>query len=85
MTSLDTLPEDRPTGDVNKKGYRRVYHDWKPSVDKTDVVGTMEAIEGMKINILLTILNFFTSYILIYLFIHLFFGFKCVFENTLCI
>ncbi|KAG8230024.1 hypothetical protein J437_LFUL008465, partial [Ladona fulva] len=25
--------------------YRRVYQDWKPSVEKTDLVGTMEAIE----------------------------------------
>lgn len=29
--------------------YRRVYPDWTPSttIDKTDVVGAMEAVEGM--------------------------------------
>lgn len=26
--------------------YKRVYPDWKPTIDKTDVVGAMEAIEG---------------------------------------
>lgn len=26
--------------------YKRVYPDWKPAIDKTDVVGTMEAIAG---------------------------------------
>ncbi|XP_065351487.1 uncharacterized protein LOC135946924 isoform X2 [Cloeon dipterum] len=35
---LDTLPEEK-TG-----SYRRVYSDWKPTIEKTDVVGAMEAI-----------------------------------------
>lgn len=26
--------------------YKRVYPDWKPTIEKTDVVGVMEAIEG---------------------------------------
>ncbi|XP_059488775.1 inverted formin-2 isoform X2 [Neocloeon triangulifer] len=37
---LDTLPEEKQTGT-----YRRVYSDWKPTIEKTDVVGAMEAIE----------------------------------------
>ncbi|KAG0729120.1 hypothetical protein GWK47_030969 [Chionoecetes opilio] len=41
---LSTLPEDRPS-DTPAAGYRRVYDDWKPSVDKTDVGRVMEAIE----------------------------------------
>jgi len=35
--TLDTLPEEK---------YRRVYSDWRPTIEKTDVVGAMEAIEG---------------------------------------
>lgn len=41
---LSTLPEDRPS-DTPSTGYRRVYDDWRPSVDKTDVSRVMEAIE----------------------------------------
>jgi len=41
-STLDTLPEDRSTNTQ----YRRVYSDWRPTIDKTDVVGAMEAIEG---------------------------------------
>jgi inverted formin-2 len=40
---LDTLPEEK----TQSGQYRRVYSDWKPTVEKTDVVGTMEAIAGM--------------------------------------
>jgi hypothetical protein len=39
---LDTLPEEK----AQSGQYRRVYSDWKPTVEKTDVVGAMEAIEG---------------------------------------
>jgi len=39
---LDTLPEEK----TQSGQYRRVYSDWKPTVEKTDVVGAMEAIEG---------------------------------------
>lgn len=42
---LDTLPEGK-LADANKDGYKRVYTDWKPTIDKTDVVGVMEAIAG---------------------------------------
>ncbi|XP_065209614.1 inverted formin-2 isoform X2 [Planococcus citri] len=38
---LSKLQEQVPT-------YQRVYSDWKPTIDKTDVVGTMEAIAGMQ-------------------------------------
>ncbi|XP_071443548.1 uncharacterized protein form3 [Hetaerina americana] len=60
--NLHPLPEGKlattdAIGLASKKGilspgvaapgqYRRVYQDWKPSVEKTDVVGAMEAIEG---------------------------------------
>lgn len=37
-STLDTLPEGSQ--------YKRVYPDWKPTIDKTDVVGAMEAIAG---------------------------------------
>jgi hypothetical protein len=40
---LDTLPEEK----TQSGQYRRVYSDWKPTVEKTDVVGTMEAIAGI--------------------------------------
>ena len=43
---MDTLPEGRPPDSKQRSEYRRGYHDWKPSVEKTDVFGTMEAIEG---------------------------------------
>lgn len=43
---LDTLPEERPSKIEDAMSYKRVYPDWKPTVDKTDVVGAMEAIEG---------------------------------------
>lgn len=42
---LDTLPEGK-LADANKDGYKRVYSDWRPTIDKTDVVGVMEAIAG---------------------------------------
>lgn len=42
---LDTLPEGK-LADVNNDGYKRVYSDWRPTIDKTDVVGVMEAIAG---------------------------------------
>lgn len=42
--TLDTLPEGK-LAEGNSQ-YKRVYSDWKPTVDKTDVVGTMEAIAG---------------------------------------
>jgi len=42
---LDTLPEGK-LADANKDGYKRVYADWRPTIDKTDVVGVMEAIAG---------------------------------------
>jgi hypothetical protein len=42
---LDTLPE----GKLADQGqYKRVYSDWKPTIEKTDVVRAMEAIEGNK-------------------------------------
>uniref|UniRef100_A0A1B6D1V3 FH2 domain-containing protein n=1 Tax=Clastoptera arizonana TaxID=38151 RepID=A0A1B6D1V3_9HEMI len=40
-TTLDTLPEGKL---AEASQYKRVYSDWKPTIDKTDVVGTMEAI-----------------------------------------
>lgn len=42
--TLDTLPE----GKLAEGGmqYKRVYSDWKPTIEKTDVVGAMEAIAG---------------------------------------
>lgn len=39
--SLTKLPEQVPV-------YQRVYSDWKPTIEKTDVVGTMEVIAGME-------------------------------------
>lgn len=42
---LDTLPEGK-LADANNDGYKRVYSDWRPTIDKTDVVGVMEAIAG---------------------------------------
>lgn len=42
---LDTLPEGK-LADASRDGYKRVYTDWKPTIDKTDVVGVMEAIAG---------------------------------------
>lgn len=41
-STLDTLPEEKPTNTQ----YKRVYSDWRPTIEKTDVVGAMEAIEG---------------------------------------
>lgn len=43
---LDTLPEGKLAKDANNDGYKRVYSDWRPTIDKTDVVGVMEAIAG---------------------------------------
>jgi hypothetical protein len=41
-STLDTLPEEKSTNTQ----YKRVYSDWRPTIEKTDVVGAMEAIEG---------------------------------------
>jgi len=41
-STLDTLPEEKSTSTQ----YKRVYSDWRPTIEKTDVVGAMEAIEG---------------------------------------
>lgn len=45
---LDTLPEERisKSNEPSPMEYKRVYPDWKPTIDQTDVVGVMEAIEG---------------------------------------
>lgn len=45
-SKLDPLPEEKPTTS-SPDTYKRVYPDWKPStaLEKTDVVGTIEAIE----------------------------------------
>lgn len=40
---LDTLPEGK-LANAKNDGYKRVYTDWRPTIDKTDVVGVMEAI-----------------------------------------
>jgi hypothetical protein len=40
--TLDTLPEEKSTNTQ----YKRVYSDWRPTIEKTDIVGAMEAIEG---------------------------------------
>ncbi|XP_069681038.1 uncharacterized protein [Periplaneta americana] len=40
-STLDTLPEEKATNTQ----YKRVYSDWRPTIEKTDVVGAMEAIE----------------------------------------
>jgi len=49
--ALHTLPEERvgrPNDAVAPATeYKRVYPDWKPAIEKTDVVGAMEAIEGL--------------------------------------
>nr|CAD7397987.1 unnamed protein product [Timema cristinae] len=42
-STLDTLPEEKATPPTSQ--YKRVYSDWKPTIEKTDVVGAMEAIE----------------------------------------
>ncbi|XP_038122305.1 FH2 domain-containing protein 1 isoform X1 [Culex quinquefasciatus] len=41
-----TSPEQQPASGLATTSYKRVYQDWKPSsaLEKTDVVGTMEAI-----------------------------------------
>ncbi|XP_055634906.1 inverted formin-2 isoform X2 [Toxorhynchites rutilus septentrionalis] len=43
-----TSPEPNPSDQPLATSYKRVYPDWKPSsaIEKTDVVGTMEAIAG---------------------------------------
>ena len=43
-STLDTLPEEKST---SAPQYKRVYSDWRPTIEKTDVVGAMEAIEGI--------------------------------------
>ena len=52
---MDTLPEEeKATGTPSSAApntstpYQRVYQDWRPTVEKTDVVRAMEAIEGYK-------------------------------------
>uniref|UniRef100_W4VR99 Putative formin 3 n=1 Tax=Corethrella appendiculata TaxID=1370023 RepID=W4VR99_9DIPT len=51
-SKLDTLPEEKPNLSVTSPEpvYKRVYPDWKPSttLEKTDVVGTMEAIADVQ-------------------------------------
>ncbi|KAK6641738.1 hypothetical protein RUM44_013453 [Polyplax serrata] len=42
---LDPLPEEKVSRTNDPMEYKRVYPDWKPTIDKTDVVGVMEAIE----------------------------------------
>lgn len=56
-SKLEPLPEEKPptisppevTADQMPSSYKRVYPDWKPSsaLEKTDVMGTMDAIAGM--------------------------------------
>lgn len=48
-STLDTLPEGKQVYSGSQSTYRRVYPDWKPSItiDKTDVVSAMEAVEGI--------------------------------------
>lgn len=56
-SKLEPLPEEKPptisppevTVDQMPSNYKRVYPDWKPSsaLEKTDVMGTMDAIAGM--------------------------------------
>ncbi|XP_066999083.2 uncharacterized protein form3 [Anabrus simplex] len=43
-STLDTLPEEKTTQSQGSQ-YKRVYPDWKPTIEKTDVVKAMEAIE----------------------------------------
>lgn len=45
-----TSPEQQPASGLATTSYKRVYQDWKPSsaLEKTDVVGTMEAIAGRR-------------------------------------
>lgn len=45
-SKLDPLPEEKISS--NSPDYKRVYKDWKPSstLQKTDIAGTIEAIEG---------------------------------------
>ncbi|XP_062563199.1 FH2 domain-containing protein 1 isoform X1 [Armigeres subalbatus] len=55
-SKLEPLPEEKPptitppeiTADQMPSNYKRVYPDWKPSsaLEKTDVMGTMDAIAG---------------------------------------
>ncbi|CAH0390583.1 unnamed protein product, partial [Bemisia tabaci] len=45
--TLDTLPEGKLANNTANSQYKRVYSDWRPSIDKNvDVVGVMEAIAG---------------------------------------
>lgn len=48
--TLDTLPEGKQVYSGSQSTYRKVYPDWKPSatLDKTDVVGAMEAVEEIQ-------------------------------------
>lgn len=45
---MDTLPEGKQVYSGSQSTYRKVHPDWKPSItiDKTDVVSAMEAVEG---------------------------------------
>lgn len=47
-STLDTLPEGKQVYSGSQSTYRKVHPDWKPSatIDKTDVVSAMEAVEG---------------------------------------
>lgn len=47
---------------VANSQYKRVYPDWKPTIDKTDVVGTMEAIAGAVLIFVLHHVKFFLIY-----------------------
>lgn len=41
------MPEGKSLdSDAGSATYKRVYKDWKPSVEQKDILGAMEAIEG---------------------------------------
>lgn len=52
-STLDTLPEGKQVYSGSQSTYRKVHPDWKPSatIDKTDVVSAMEAVEGKVVEI----------------------------------
>lgn len=43
-STMNVLFEDKPS----QQEYSRVYSDWRPTVEETDVMRTMEAIEGIE-------------------------------------
>ena len=45
VTALGTVPEGKSL-ESGSSSYKRVYKDWKPSVEQKDILGAMEAIEG---------------------------------------